>query len=340
MLRPVQATVIFLVVFLGAVAVGLAIALPLTMRRIHAACPPGTAADAACPSGTAADAACPSGTAADAIRVSGTMTFVDNVPTVVTAYYDIPSKRPKSEYMRRIDTFFRRHPCNLVVFTSPDLVSTFKKMRGAYAEKTRIVSLPFEQLTSTQDMAFWARQKDHDTTMPVLPELYAIWAEKVYFLERALAMDPFKSSAFIWLDAGIMWESMVSELCLSFPSAKRLGTLNASMVHLLEVVPFLQEDRINPYNGAYPRLGGGCILVHRDNVVKCRKLYELTRANLLSCGRSCALEEYVLNLMHLQRPDFVALVHRTPWQGCSWTFMLFFLSDTFRVVEGATPQEA
>ena len=53
------------------------------------------------------------------------MTNINSV-TVVTAYYKVPSKRSHDEYDNFINNFLNTINCNLIIFTSSNLVKYFK----------------------------------------------------------------------------------------------------------------------------------------------------------------------------------------------------------------------
>jgi hypothetical protein len=121
--------------------------------------------------------------------------------TVVTAFYEIPSKFSKETYWNWFHNF-AKIPCNLMVFTSPGLVHKVSEQRKTLASKTCIISVPFNQLFHYQFIDKYKKQHVKDYYKDHSPELYVIWAEKIKFIHRAIDINHFKTNKFIWCDFG------------------------------------------------------------------------------------------------------------------------------------------
>jgi len=323
---------VVLIVVLGAVAVAMAIALSLVLAKRTV-----TRKKAAALQRIADTWAASSLMNISVLDTSHKGGFGDNPATVVTSYYHVKGKASNEEYMRRMRIFFAI-PCHLVIFTSPELVATMTALREPFANRTRVISMPFSELTSAQIMPLWKEHHEmvpHDVTYHIMsPDVYAIWAEKAYFLERAAVLNAFGSNALIWLDAGYFRDEELAKSMQTFPSALRIRTLNPTMVHFVEVVPFKQKDRGDPYSSAFVlHLAGGAIVVHRDNATKFREMYEVTRGMLVARGNCVRIDESVYNLMYLLRPDFVAAIHRTPWRGNGFFYLTWLLCDAMNIAD-------
>ena len=182
------------------------------------------------------------------LQLSTTCTYGNNPITVVTAYYDIPSKAPKTTYMERMELFFANVPCHLIVFTAPELLKELWALREKHNSKTRMYFIPFQDLENAKDMDFWKLQLERDLKEQHqhTSELYAIWAEKTAFLELAAKANPFKSDAFIWLDAGYFRDKNSIHQLASFPSVTKLQRFNPTMAYFLEVGPFTKKGSRTP----------------------------------------------------------------------------------------------
>src|SRR5581483_1256541 len=137
--------------------------------------------------------------------------------TVVTAYYEIPSKFTPEYYWSWISNFLCNIPCNLIVFTSSNLVSRIAKLRSKF-QNTVIASKEFNQLYHSMYIDTYEEHKKKDYQIRHTPELYIIWAEKVKFIMEAINLNPFKSDIFIWCDIGIFRETQFLSRFKSFPS--------------------------------------------------------------------------------------------------------------------------
>ena len=103
--------------------------------------------------------------------------------TLVTAYYPIRSKFSTERYMNWASTFLRID-APIILFTDESMVDAIRHRRGE--RPIHIIVLPFEQLeTWKMYESNWKEQhhmdpeKSHHT-----PELYTIWAEKAFFVEK------------------------------------------------------------------------------------------------------------------------------------------------------------
>jgi hypothetical protein len=142
--------------------------------------------------------------------------------TLVTCFYPIKSKFPSTQYLVWARTYMQLD-APIVLFTTPELVDTFRSMRDA-AKPLHVVSLPFEEL----DM--WVAHKDawiaHHALDPEArihtPELYTVWAQKPVFVERAIALNPFNTQHFFWCDIGAFRGELNATIRASFPSTRYL----------------------------------------------------------------------------------------------------------------------
>jgi hypothetical protein len=186
--------------------------------------------------------------------------------TIVSAFYVMNSKFPSAQYFHWINTFLSNIPCHLVFFTDEELLPILKQMRGPYMDRTRFVVLPREQWTAytKYGKAFWEQQNmiDHEKAIHSA-DLYAIWYEKKEFVLRAIEMNPFQHSRFIWCDAGAFrypeWLSQLQDF-----GGKGIEQIIPEDRHVvLQVEPFSSEDeedflvdRIGKFDRVN-RIGGG-----------------------------------------------------------------------------------
>ena len=74
----------------------------------------------------------------------------DRPVTVVTAYYDIPSKRNNATYIRWITLFLAQIPCHLYIFTDQEHYRRLRFLRKDFKNQTKIVIRPFRALRMAQ----------------------------------------------------------------------------------------------------------------------------------------------------------------------------------------------
>jgi hypothetical protein len=131
--------------------------------------------------------------------------------TIVTAFFDIPSKRPSHEYLPWIRRFLTLKD-NMVVFTTKDQIPLFQKLRRDLP--TKVIGFDsLDDLQVTKDfggMDYWQRQANLDPEKYLhSKELYVIWNEKGHFLERAMDLNPFQSDFFAWVDMGYLRDDLL-----------------------------------------------------------------------------------------------------------------------------------
>lgn len=148
-----------------------------------------------------------------------------NSITVVSAYYNIPSKRPADEYHQRLKSFLGKLDCNLVFYTSSDLVDTLKLYRQRFIDKTKFIVMEIEDLEFMKRYGFdfWKKQcdKSADPAHIDKPLLGGIWYSKKSFLEDTININPFNSTHFAWIDAGV----------IEFDTYDNTININENMLH-------------------------------------------------------------------------------------------------------------
>jgi len=144
--------------------------------------------------------------------------LVKSPHTIVTAYFRLKSKYAASEYDTWMKHFLSiQDP--IVVFTSPDLVSTIRDLRlqGGPHSSTVIVECQLSDLpigfmnkgkkyshNIKRGMSYWEYQLEIDAEKRRHRsfELFWIWLSKVWFVNQAIDADYFESDFYMWSDIG------------------------------------------------------------------------------------------------------------------------------------------
>ena len=173
--------------------------------------------------------------------------------TIVTAYYEIPSKFSNNKYMEWAKNFMElENP--IVLFTSSRLSNLFKTMREN--KPIVIVELEFE------DLYTWKKYKnkwiEHHSLDPEKnihsPELYSVWADKPFFLEKAIEKNYFKTTHFFWCDIGAFRESDKMYLFKNFPMT---NYFQKDKILFLAIEPLQETDKEDGFDSMISRIGGG-----------------------------------------------------------------------------------
>jgi len=158
--------------------------------------------------------------------------------TIVTAYYRVPSKYSNARYRDWIHNFMTKLPSmQCVVYTNRETYETVFAERYPETEKRkyRIVEMK-DFVVSKYD---WKYDYEIDTEKHVghSPELYQIWAEKSFFLQRAMQENVYGTDYFFWNDIGLFRTSE------EFPSYPNVSNLNPSKLYIVQVSPFTESVR-------------------------------------------------------------------------------------------------
>lgn len=127
--------------------------------------------------------------------------------TVVSAYFDIKSKRSDNEYDIRMKNLLSKLNCNLVFYTTPDKIEILKEYRGIYADKTTFIPTELDNISAIRKFGldFWKIQNQlyDDARYKDMPYLGAVWYSKKDFMLDAITQNIYNTTHFAWVDAGV-----------------------------------------------------------------------------------------------------------------------------------------
>jgi hypothetical protein len=191
--------------------------------------------------------------------------------TVVTCYYNFASKHSHQKYDEWITNFLTNVSCQLVIFTSPDLVEYLENKRLNFLEKTKIIPINLSNLKlynlyiDLWDYQYMLdKQKDTGRTK----ECYILWNSKIWFLKEAIRLNPFLSDKFIWTDIGCLRtnDSLTQFISNNYPIYDKISDSQIDIV-LLEPINTEQKVFIDEVHFSGAMFGG-----HKDNILL---LYDL-----------------------------------------------------------------
>ena len=254
-------------------------------------------------------------------------------PTVVTAYYPVPSKQTVTKYMEWITGFWPHMQCNLIFYTAPELVQTFQKI---FKDRSNaiVVGIPFHSLTAFEKLSPFAwldTQKLDTENVGHTAELYALWYEKKEFVARAINSNPFFSNEFVWCDAGIgrypEWNSKIQ----GFPAR---GFIPRGKMLLLEIDPLQEYDWRPDDHGirgeftGRATFGGGILASDINGWNRWSMAYDAMLARYLLAGRFIGKDQNIMASMILEQPDLALVVRRPQNMAATqrWFYLLFFLA--------------
>lgn len=249
--------------------------------------------------------------------------------TVVTSYYEIRSKFSNKQYWKWIENFCII-PCHLVIFTSADLVEKFKILRSDFIGKTTVISLKFEDLYHYQYIEKYREYYNRDYNKSHSPDLYVIWAEKVKFIMRAIQLNPFKSSKFVWCDIGCVREEKFINTLTYFPVAEKI---TGNKMNFLLLKKFTEQEYKNAESGILGqqygqiRFGGGIQGADIETWEKYNNLWDLMLQKYFKADRFAGQDQCIIGSIYLENPDlFYAITVSKDYIDNEWFYLLHYWS--------------
>ena len=170
-------------------------------------------------------------------------------------------------------------------------------------------------------------QKDYETDKEkkihsVL--LYLVWAEKCFFLKKAIEKNFFKSKCFYWIDAGFIRKKEIIKDLNGWPSEKRCIEDERVLINSIRKKKMTNEElkilkNLNSNNILFnkfmsePNVGGGFFGGQPNYLLKFIKLYEETIKlfikNSIFIGKDQNLFAYIAYL----HQDLVKIIYSGDW---------------------------
>ena len=247
--------------------------------------------------------------------------------TVVTCYYKIHSKNSSETYMKWIENFMKFN-FNCVIFC--DNVS-HKLLCELYPEtprrKYRIVEIT----------AFICSKFDWNRDLCIDPEknihtieLYKLWAEKVFFIKRAIHENVFDTDFFVWTDIGSFRDVGRLQDFTNYPNINRL---ECDKITFLQLNPFssLELENIDQADNRFLytiRIGGGIFGGRSDILLKFSALYDNVLKEFDDSGIFKGKDQNLFSFIIIRNPDMFNIINAVTHNGYDkWFYLHYYLSS-------------
>ncbi len=215
--------------------------------------------------------------------------------TVVSAYYDIPSKRSSEVYHQRLKRFLGKMNCNMVFYTSEDLLPKLKEYRTKYMDRTKFYIVEKDDLYSVKKygLDFWKDQcvLYKDSTYENKPYLGAIWNNKKNFMMDAISRNDFNDTHYAWIDAGIIENDTEVEVMNI-----NTGILTDKVT--LYSVNDIPDNDILFFDHAMPDyIAGDTYIGQKDKLIKYNEHFDAVMKKYLDEGRSVYMDQNVMTTL-------------------------------------------
>ena len=257
--------------------------------------------------------------------------------TVVSAYYQMPSKHSIEQYKIWIRSFLESISCYLVFFTDNTSKEFIEDCRKDYKDKTHIVILDRNSWKAqTFGEEFWQKQfeKCEEKTIHKSPELLKVWYEKKEFVKRAIELNPFNHEDFVWTDAGFLARRPeVINLIKDYPNANRIPT---NRILMLNYWPFTLRDNIELHGiigggSGKPRIQGAIIAAHKDIWYKYDTAYDLMIQKYIKADLYIGMDQSIMASIVLNHKELVSLLELKPISPEPWFYLGLWLGVNERL---------
>jgi hypothetical protein len=223
----------------------------------------------------------------------------------------------------------------IILFTEESMVSVILEKRGD--RPIHIITTPFSELETWK--LYESKWKEHHSIDPEkhihTPELYAVWAEKPFFVERAIKHNPFQTEFFFWCDIGAFRDPHISQTILdSFPSTRYL---ESDQILFQSVGDVKASDWVQKADGIRGecishtwneiRLVGGLWGGGRNACLRWKNAYQQMLEAYFRAGRFAGKDQQVMLSAYLDDTTLAKVVRCTKYNIDEWFFLEHLLSN-------------
>lgn len=240
---------------------------------------------------------------------------------IVTAYYDIPSKQTKDKYISYIKLFFKYIKNNKVIFFTDK--ETYLELKQFSRENIQFQILNFEELDifNKFPIYFWKEQIKLDPEDYHTWQLGALWANKSFFVKKAIELIPIYDW-YMWVDAGCIrdekWETILQDF------GKRPYDLKKGVyMQLLDNFPnnktYFNFVRYENY------IAGSHILFHKDYIDKYLEEYTKTIEEYVRNCIPVIMDQYIMATVALKNSFINTILYDKTINAIDKWFFFFYL---------------
>lgn len=263
--------------------------------------------------------------------------------TMVTAYFQIKKNKYNTDYVDWMSNLLLHLDKPLIVFTGIETYDMIKKFRENYKSKTFIIVMSINEFYNYKYIEYFNKdfERDHMNVRYNKdlrnPYLYMIWNEKLKFLEKAIDINPFKSSHFAWCDIGYVRNKLYIDKYLKkgFPN---ISKMTEDKVYMLNIdYQFTDDDFKNPYDQKFRyidnKIGGGFIIGNEKNLRKMiDEFYNTILIDYMKNDYFIGEDQTLYTSLYLKNPNLIKLIRGNndettlPFCEMKWFYFLKYLT--------------
>ena len=232
-----------------------------------------------------------------------------NSVTVVSCYYKVPSKHNHNNYTLWIQNLLLNIKCNIIIFTSSDLVSYFEKIKKINNELNLIIivkELNELDILNKYNIDFWDNQYKIDPTSNIgrNKECYIIWNSKMNFVKEAIKLNPFNSDKFIWNDIGSMRNNYFSNFISHYPLYNNISFDKLDIILIQDY-----KDKTQEYYQNEVHLAGSMFGTSKDIFLKIIDLFYKYLDEYIQNNLFIGCDQQILSTINIKHPELFNIIN-------------------------------
>jgi len=269
-------------------------------------------------------------------------TALEKSVTIVTAYYHIKSKHDPQKYDEWINNLLVNvsKSCNMVIFTSPELVNYIKEIceKNKNGAAFTVISMELKNLKIAKQYPpdVWWKQYSLDPQKACGRKVgcYLIWNSKLWFMNEAIERNVYGSDKYVWIDIGSFRTNDPAVCASIFDKFPVYECISYDKVDIMLIRPYLSYEmkQIVFFNTVH--LGG----MFGGGVHAIRQLYKLFYESLdyyISKNYFAGCDQQILSTCYMRNPKLFNLVtKRNPndsWNEWFYLYKFWNISTTYTV---------
>jgi len=214
---------------------------------------------------------------------------------VVTAYYNIPSKKPSSFYYEHITRFFRFVKVQVLFFTDEENHNKLKDIAG---DNITFYIQPFENMGIFNEFPidFWKYQITKDPEKYHTWQVGALWANKSGFVKQAAELYPIHDW-YMWVDCGSLrtddWEPQLHDF-----GKRALPESSGVYLQVIRTMPAKRQlFGFRTESDCDYHIAGSHILFNKEYINRFIQSFYTIIREYSTCGKSLISDQNIMNTM-------------------------------------------
>ena len=224
------------------------------------------------------------------------MAALENPLTVVSGFWLVKNKYSNltgHNYLTWFTTSLRIN-CPYVFYGSKETIEIVKKYRVGLP--TQYVECDIAEFTTNK---YKGLMKTHSQHCPSI-ELNMIWNEKIFLIHKTAQSNPYNSTYFAWIDAGVCPYRTAGPPASKFPDMAKLMALPKDKFIFTSSCEIFNRFMVDPRN-YYHYIAGTAFLLHIDLVGQFTQLYKGYLDKLVS-KNNIYTDQVILTYIYRDQP--------------------------------------